>query len=274
MESPTEPLEGMRGAGIKKEVHMRKGFYKIKRWLRDFFRGNKPLPTPEPDPEPIEDPYLVEPILMLTASDVPYVADLATILSLPNKIKERFEEGSIWWKEQTGKTFRVGAVKVFKSARTKDQLEVEFQHPNDIWKTLQREAHEAGVIDNTDDHKAHYAIIPFIAAGGGMVGSENYGADYILPGKACTSGKEACILLGLDPGKYGFEEYMPMPWWYDEVREATGAKMHELGHVFGNGVDEPLHHKDNTIMFAYWDYPNIGIDLEQQDILDGSPFLE
>lgn len=250
---------------------------KIKGWLKAFFRGNKPLPEPEPpiepDPEPLEDPYLVEPILIITAS-TEFPARSSVLLSLPNLIKLRFEEGSRWWKIKTGKTFRVGVVKVFQSSRTKEQLEDEFEHPNDRWKTLQREVHDAGVINNTDDHKAHYLIVPFVAAGGGMVGSENYGADYILPGKACTSGKEACILLGLDPSDHGYAADMPMPWWYDEVREATGAKMHELGHIFGNGVDEPLHHKNDTIMFGYWDYPDIGFDWEQIEILNGSPFLE
>lgn len=244
---------------------MRKTYFKIKKWLKAFFRRNKPLPKPEPDPEPPKESYLVIPILA-TPKDEWQVN--------PVLVMERFEEGARWWLEKTGKTFHVGPIAVFTSALTRDELESRYVHGNDIWKHLQREAHDLGIIDNTDDHKAHYMIVPMIAAGGGMVGSENYGADFILPGKACSSGKEACILLGLDPAEYGYTEDMPMPWWYDEVREATGAKMHELGHVFGNGVDEPLHHKSGTIMFSYWDYPNIGFDEEQMAILDGSPFLE
>ena len=42
---------------------MRKTYFKIKRWLKAFFRKNKPLPKPEPDPEPPKESYLVLPIL-------------------------------------------------------------------------------------------------------------------------------------------------------------------------------------------------------------------
>jgi len=216
------------------------------------------------DPEPKEEPYLVIPILATPKDE---------LQANPVLVMERFEDVAAWWYEKTGKTFRTGPIAVFTSALTRDELESRYVHGNDIWKHLQREAHDLGVIDNTDDHRAHYMIVPMIAAGGGMVGSENYGAGHILPGKAMIGGKEACILLGLDPADHGYVNDLPMAWWFDEVREATGAVAHELGHMFGNGVDQPLPHKDNTIMFSYWDYPNIGFDVEQIETLDGSPFL-
>jgi hypothetical protein len=215
-----------------------------------------------PDPEPAGDVYLVEPVLMLASDD--FVLDAA------KKIKEAFVNGSLWWKEKTGKTFNVGEVKIHRSLLTRAELEAKGPG-NNIWDYLQYEAGlPEGVIDNYDDHKAHYAVIPFLAAGGGMRGSEHFGAEHILPGKAAISGKEALVLLGDNPTHYGYDAPV---WWFDEVREATGALMHELGHVFGNGVDQPLDHKDGTIMFGYWDYPNATFDLEQQSILDGSPFL-
>lgn len=258
-----------------------KGLKNAWKWLVDGFKGKRrPEPDPEPEPEPpappppsFPDPVppepenVVVPVLMLAKDDP---ADDAYLKA---SVKYAFTLGAAWWKEKTSRTFKTD-IKVFRSHLTQGEL-LSRATGNNLWFLLQDQAHNAGIIDNTDIHQAHYAIIPFMAAGGGMVGSENFNAAHILPGKACISGKEALVLLGLDPLKYGFEEPV---WWFDSVSDATGALMHELGHMFGNGVDEPLPHTNTeidgpTIMFNYWDFPEVGFNPEQVMILMGSKFL-
>jgi hypothetical protein len=235
----------------------------IKEFKRGWGKGGNPKYPTETDPVPEDRFYLVEPVIMVASDDVIY-------FNWPKIIKERFEEVSEWWRMKTSKSFRVGQVKIHQSTLTREQLLSQF-HENELWDYLQEEADAAGVINNFDDHRTHYAIIPHMAAGGGMRGSEHFGATHILPGKACISGKEALVLLNENPTYYGFPA---MPDHFDEQKEATGAIAHELGHMFGNGVDQPLvHSSGGTIMFNYWDYPHVGFSLEEISELNGSPFL-
>lgn len=218
-----------------------------------------------PDNPTYVEPYRVEPCLMMASDhDTSYIKGFLKIL------EQRFREGAVWWEEKTGSKFNVGAAKVYISNETQAQLEAH-DTGNNLWFFFQRAAHTAGVIDNLDEHVAHYTIIPFVAAGGGMVGMENFDAPFVWPGVAAISGKEALVLFEEDPTEFGFAAPV---FFFDEQREATGALMHELGHVFVG-----LHHTDSgTIMFNYWDYPSVGfsesqINLPPRDGLVGSPFL-
>jgi hypothetical protein len=183
-----------------------------------------------------------------------------------------FEEGARWWWEQMDRTFDVAPTVVYASAAPFHELEHLHGESNNIWFALQREAGKAGVIDNCDPKRAHYMIALGGEMGGGMVGSENFGCKHILPGKAAITGGFAFTLLGHDPEAYGLPA---QPWFANERRHAIGAMMHELGHVFGDGVSHPLDHTsdDRNLMFGWWNWPDVSFNREQKAQLAGSPFL-
>jgi hypothetical protein len=187
-------------------------------------------------------------------------------------VEGAFAEGAGWWREEMGVTFRVATPVVYPSPRSFEALARRHGDGNSIWFALQREAHDAGVIDNCDPGAAHYMIGVGGEMGGGMVGSENFGCQHVLPGKAAITGGFACVLLGLDPVEHGFPE---QPWFASERRQAIGALMHELGHVFGDGAARPLDHTsdDRNLMFGWWNWPDVSLSREQIALLRNSPFL-
>jgi hypothetical protein len=187
-------------------------------------------------------------------------------------VQRAFETGAGWWREQMGRTFAVAPTVVHRSPSTFDELYRKHGETNNIWFALQREAHDAGVLDNCDATRAHYMIGLGGEIGGGMVGSENFGCKHILPGKAAITGGFAYTLLGLDPVLHGHPE---QPWFANDRRNAIGACMHELGHMLGDGVSQPLDHTsdDRNLMFGWWNWPDVSFTKEQIEQLSGSPFL-
>ena len=187
-------------------------------------------------------------------------------------VQSAFEEGARWWREQIGRTFEVAPTVVHRSPSPFEELYKKHGETNNIWFALQREAHEAGALNNCDAERAHYMIGLGGEMGGGMVGSENFGCAHVLPGKAAITGGFAYTLLGLDPTAYG---HPAQPWFASERRNAIGACMHELGHMFGDGVAHPLDHTsdDKNLMFGWWNWPDVSFTPEQIEQLSGSPFL-
>lgn len=187
-------------------------------------------------------------------------------------VQAAFEEGSRWWRERMGRTFEAEATVVHDSLSTFGELHAKHGETNNIWCALQREAHEAGVLDNCDVERAHYMIALGGEMGGGIVGSENFGCAHILPGKAAITGGFAYTPLGLDPTVYG---HPAQPWFAGERRNAIGALMHELGHMLGDGVSHPLDHTsdDRNLMFGWWNWPEVSFTPEQIERLSGSAFL-
>jgi hypothetical protein len=209
--------------------------------------------------------YAVQPWIALTAdADLPEDA--------ADSVTRAFLEGAEWWREQMGHTFEVAPTVVYRSVHTFKELRKRHGETNSIWFALQRAADKAGFIDNCDSKRAHYMIGLGGEMGGGMVGSENFGCEHILPGKASITGGFAYTLLEENPQHHGFEA---QPWFADTRRNAIGALMHELGHMFGDGVSKPLDHTeaDRNIMHAWWDWPTVGFTPEQIEQLRGSPFL-
>jgi len=188
-------------------------------------------------------------------------------------VQSAFEEGSRWWREQMDRAFEVPPTVVHHSPSTFEKLYKKYGETNNIWFALQREAHEAGVLDNCDAERAHYMIGLGGEMGGGMVGSENFGCAHVLPGKAAITGGFAYTLLGLDPTAHG---HPAQPWFASERRNAIGALMHELGHMLGDGVAHPLDHTsdDKNLMFGWWNWPDVSFTSEQIEQLSGSPFLQ
>jgi hypothetical protein len=209
--------------------------------------------------------YAVQPWIAL-CRDVPLPDGAA------DSVTEAFREGAEWWRKQMGVTFEVAETVVYQSPRTFKELTKRHGQSNNIWFALQRAAGEAGIIDNCDPKRAHYMIGLGGEMGGGMVGSENFGCAHILPGKASITGGFAYTLLGENPQHHG---HPAQPWFADTRRNAIGALMHELGHVFGDGVSKPLDHSeaDRNIMYAWWDWPTAGFTPDQIEQLKGSPFL-
>jgi hypothetical protein len=210
--------------------------------------------------------YAVQPwIAIVRGVELPPGAETA--------VQTAFEEGAHWWRQQMGRTFEVARVAVHHSQSSFDELRAKHGDTNNIWFALQREAHAAGVLDNCDAARAHYMAALGGEMGGGMVGSENFGCAHVLPGKAAITGGFAYVLLGLDPAHYGLPA---QPWFASERRHAIGALMHELGHVFGDGVAHPLDHAedDRNLMYGWWNWPGATFTREQIAQLSGSPFLK
>ncbi|MEO8456923.1 MAG: hypothetical protein ABI559_03820 [Chloroflexota bacterium] len=187
-------------------------------------------------------------------------------------VQTAFEDGATWWRKQMNRTFAVAPTVVHRSDHTFDELRKKHGEQQNIWFALQREAHDAGLLQNCDPERAHYMVGLGGEMGGGMVGSENFGCSHILPGKAAITGGFAYVLLSLDPTAYG---HPAQPWFASERRQATGALMHELGHVFGDGVKHPLDHTsdDKNLMYGWWNWPDATFTPGQIAQLGGSPFL-
>jgi len=210
--------------------------------------------------------YAVQPWIALVAGvEIPTGAK--------ESVGEAFEDGARWWHEQMNATFSVAPTVVHRSGQSFEDHRRKHGETNNIWFALQREAHEAGLLNNCDSRRAHYMIALGGEMGGGMVGSENFGCPQVLPGKAAITGGFAYALLGLDPKAYGLPE---QPWFASERHQAIGALMHELGHVFGDGVARPLDHTsdDRNLMHAWWNWPDVSFTDEQIDHLRGSRFLQ
>lgn len=187
-------------------------------------------------------------------------------------VTEAFETGAEWWREQMARTFEVAPTVVYESPLDYAQLAAKHGDPVAVWYGVQRAAHDAGLLDNCDPKRAHYMIGLGGDMGGGMVGSENFGCPHILPGKAAITAGFAYTLLGEAAERHGFPE---QPWFANERRHAIGALMHELGHVFGDGVSKPLDHTedDRNLMRGWWNWPDVSFTPEQVALLTCSPFL-
>jgi len=230
-------------------------------------------PKPRPSQPPIEPPTTEEPPPAPTpppptSGVLPIIAlraDLTGLIStqmLYDKALNDFKRGAEWWKSVTGKTFQVmnPRIVVWTPEEFPDTDFGLWHHLIDV----QADKCDAGIMQ--------YLHVLGANASGGMVGSENWGCNFILPGKACIADGFAFVAFGLDQTQFGFP---PQDWWANTVDQSIGARMHELGHAFGNGVDQPLAHSEApSVMFAWWDWPNCTFfDYEIEILNNGCPLL-
>ena len=179
------------------------------------------------------------------------------------KARQDFEEISNWFYQKSGMRFTTLSPKVFKWNLV-DYPQTDFS----LWHEL--------IARNTitcNKNVLQYLHVLGANASGGMVGSEHWGCNHILPGKACIADGFAFTAVGLEPYDYGFPS---QPWFTSTRQQANGARAHELGHAFGNGIDAPLPHTspgENNIMQEWWDYPNCGLNSWQISQLKGSTLL-
>ena len=63
----------------------------------------------------------------------------------------------------------------------------------------------------------------------------------------------------------------PLVDWAREQRQAIGAVAHEIGHCVG--LPHPEDMADPTIMFGWWEFPAIGFQWAEREIVRASPFF-
>ncbi len=196
------------------------------------------------------------------------------------QVNSSFETVRTWYSGQLGgKTFTLAPAVLFRSSITDAQLHSQYGTGIGIWIHGVTETTVANGMHPCDPKRDYYFVTPMDNIAGGMIGSENLGCSFVLPGTQSIQSHMGRMLGGvMDPG---WPE-----WWADETREAQGGVAHEFGHGFGGectsgnvypggGCNGLPHSTGPSIMFAWWDFGTTGVffDDEKTKILN-SPFIQ
>ncbi|MBI4038005.1 prepilin-type N-terminal cleavage/methylation domain-containing protein [Candidatus Curtissbacteria bacterium] len=218
--------------------------------------------------------YEVVPVIYL-ASDT----NVGDEDSYKTQVSASFNQVRSWYANQLGgKTFKLAPAILFRSSKTDAELHSQLGNGGGIWYQGIREATVANGMHPCDSKRDYYFVTPMDNVWGGMVGSENLGCSFVLPGSQSIPSQMGRLLGGIiDPN---WPE-----WWADENREAQGGVAHELGHGFGGectigniypggGCNGLPHSSDPSIMYSWWDYGTRGTFFpeEKAKVLQ-SPFI-
>ena len=234
--------------------------------------GNQGGGSNPPPPPPVEI-YAAQPIIFLGADTV---LDLA---SYQSQVDASFVVVQDWYKQQLGgKTFNlIGAVS-FRSPLTEAQLAARYPNGIGMWVDGLGAAMVANNLTLCNDHRFYYFVTPLNNVAGGMIGAENLGCNFVLPGTASIPNHMGRLIGGI------FDPNWP-EWWADEIREAQGGVAHEIGHGLGGscttgnypggGCNGLPHSQGPSIMFNWWDFGTSGVffESEKTEILK-SPFIK
>jgi hypothetical protein len=176
-------------------------------------------------------------------------------------VQRTFRDVRDWYAEKVGRTFRIKTIITHRGTRTRDEYMV-IDGSFNKWKQAMQDFHDIGKLDICDPTHLYYLVTQETWYTGGMVGAENWGCEFIIPGRLCTTGIEASI-------KGNKQAPEGQAWWFDERREAAGATAHEIGH----GLAKDMHHGDfddpegPSIMLQWWDFPNVGFRPREKERL-------
>jgi len=179
-----------------------------------------------------------------------------------------------WYWRMAGKTFRSRPLKT--ALGTKPAVWFESQG----MKEASEEVIRAGGFQPYDGTRIFISFSPAPKGWlGGTIGVDNWatqeeiGATYPWPGRTGLQGRGLDIMCGLPDPSPSTE------WWSDEMREWRGAIAHELGHCIcglPHPDDDPATTKwepGETLLFAWWNYPTIGLLPDEILKLRASPFF-
>jgi len=227
--------------------------------------------SPPPQPEI----YAVQPVIFL-ASDTNI--DLNSYVS---QVNNSFQAVRSWYAQQLGgKTFNLIDAVSFRTTKTEAQLAVDYPGGIALWVDGLRSATVTNNLTLCNDHRFYYFVTPINNnVAGGMIGAENLGCSFVLPGTANIPNHMGRLIGGI------FDPEWP-EWWADEIREAQGGVAHEIGHGLGGsctvgnfypggGCNGLPHSSSPSIMWSWWDFGTTGIffDSEKTEILK-SPFIQ
>lgn len=186
--------------------------------------------------------------------------DVARDRTWEREVVISFEMVRDYYLDKVGKTFQIYPFVVIPKGNIGTQAEflaISGDFPK--WQACMQLCHDQGFLDVNDPTHAYYLITREEWNTGGMVGAENWGAPFIYPGRACSTGHMGRLTGNvIDPG---------WPEWFaDERREAAGSLAHELGHVFA-GLPHP---GVSSIMENWWDFPTVGFTQTELDTLAAS----
>lgn len=160
-----------------------------------------------------------------------------------------FRDVRDYYQREIGQTFAVSG-KIVISGLTEAELRAD-PHWSDWpagWNLCMQIGAQQGKYRLCDPTKIYYLVTKMNDTSGGMIGAENFGCDFVLPGRACISGHMGRLLGGVyDPGW--------LEWFADERREACGGVAHEIGHALVL-LPHPTTWDDDTPMLAWWNWPN------------------
>lgn len=173
---------------------------------------------------------------------------------------ESFIDVQKWYEEQLGRTFDFRLVTFF-STYTEAEIKQFSDNEAQRWFELMEDATDQGTIDICDPTKLFYMISRIDNLSGGMVGAENWGCDFVIPGRTAITGHMG-RLLG-DTHDPDWNE-----WWADERREACGGVAHEIGHALCEGMHHGTWEEGPSIMLNWWDFPEVDFrDREKERLL-------
>jgi hypothetical protein len=160
-----------------------------------------------------------------------------------------------------GRTFRTRSIIAHKNMRTCEEYDV-IQGGFNRWKQAMTDFHDRGLIDLCDRTHLYFLLTQETWGPGssGMVGAENWGCSFIIPGRASTTGLEASVTGNKIPPP-------SQAWWFDERREAAGATAHEIAHALAQDMNHGTWEEPPSIMLQWWDFPNVGFRTRETERL-------
>lgn len=230
--------------------------------------------APTPTTYPLATEYAVVPVIFLASDSV-----VPNESAYRSQVNASFAVVQTWYAGQLGgKTFTLEPAIFFRSSKTDAQLHSQYGTGIGIWAQGVKETTAANGMNYCDPKRNYYFVTPMDNIWGGMVGSENLGCSFVLPGTQSIPSHMGRMLGGvMDPN---WPE-----WWADEIREAQGGVAHELGHGFGGectngnvypggGCNGLPHSYYPSIMYSWWDFGATGVflDFEKTKILT-SPYI-
>lgn len=194
-----------------------------------------------------------------------------------------------WFRDQLGATFTLSTPRLFTSLRVFDDIidEANSDYPRgqacglNIWKIIMEEVKVYLNICRPDWTIMLYTFTPPMPEGdqslsglGGMVGKENFGCSYARPGVSADSGHKPFLACN-----YTAEQLISLgysfPMWSAEWGAIAGGYAHEKVHCWTdlphteNDPNTQVDERYESILFAYWDYPNVGfLPNEAQALLE------
>jgi len=215
------------------------------------------------------------------------------VLALSNQrfaqnLDRAFQWIQAWYGEQLDeKSFDLEQTVIWRSSLTEAQVVAQYGTGQVAWYAALKEVARASVIKPcsnsviTVDYgdgpiaveygkRLYYLIAPTIDAAGGYINTTNLGCSFCLPGMASYSGGG---LIGkiLEPAA---------PSYADEWTQAVGAVCHEISHGLGAAVSgsfcPELPHSTpgaGSIMFEWWEFPNVTFLQSEKDAILKSSFI-
>jgi hypothetical protein len=206
----------------------------------------------------------VVPILFVPTN---WSVDSEEIKTDARELDEAFDEIRVWWDQQLGKTFALHPVQVVQANSDRETYGINWRDPSrryqdgidvdgKLWSMVPDELRSREYPVGSSS----YSTPIFVKGAGGRAGG-NGNPDGLYGGRAILGDWAIDSIVGrVAAGQY----------WWSGRNQQMGSIAHEIGHTFllPHSADVGITPNDHLVMQSWWNFPNVGFDKTDRDLLD------